>query len=93
MRCGNMEYIWIYLLVVNVLTFFIYGDDKARARRGAWRISERTLILMALFGGSVGALFGMSVFHHKTRHKKFTIGVPLILALQVLIGAILFFEF
>ncbi|MDD2979485.1 MAG: DUF1294 domain-containing protein [Hespellia sp.] len=87
-----MEYIWIYLLVVNVLAFFIYGDDKARARRGVWRISERTLILMALIGGSMGALFGMAVFHHKTRHKKFTIGVPFILALQVLIGAMLFFE-
>ncbi|MDO4452607.1 MAG: DUF1294 domain-containing protein [Lachnospiraceae bacterium] len=75
----------IYLLFINVIAFFIYGIDKRRARKGQWRISENTLLGVALLGGSVGALFGMSVFHHKTRKKKFNVGVPMILVMQVAI--------
>ena len=75
----------IYLLFINVIAFFIYGIDKRRARKGQWRISENTLLGVALLGGSVGALFGMSVFHHKTRKKKFNVGVPMILVMQVVI--------
>lgn len=73
----------IYLFIINVIAFFIYGIDKRRARKGQWRISENILLGVALLGGSVGALFGMNVFHHKTRKKKFNVGVPMILVMQV----------
>lgn len=79
-----VECFLIYLLVINVVTFFFYGDDKARARRGVWRISEATLLFLALIGGSVGAFLGIQFFHHKTKHKKFTIGVPVIFVLQMI---------
>ena len=68
--------------VLNLLTFALYGTDKRRARRGRRRISERCLLLFALFFGAVGALAGMYVFRHKTRHAKFVILVPLFLVLQ-----------
>lgn len=73
----------IYLILVNLTAFIMYGLDKQKAVRHKWRLPERTLIGIAVFGGSLGALIGMKVFHHKTRHKKFTIGVPVIIAVQV----------
>ena len=73
----------IYLIVINLVTFFIYGIDKLKAKRGKWRIPESMLLTLAVVGGSIGALLGMLVFRHKTKHKKFTIGVPLIIAAQV----------
>ena len=73
----------IYLLAVNAVTFIVYGIDKYKAKHDNWRISEATLLLLAVFGGSIGAWFGMKVWHHKTMHKKFTYGVPVILLLQV----------
>ncbi|WP_409969810.1 DUF1294 domain-containing protein [Bengtsoniella intestinalis] len=74
------------LLVWNLFTFFAYGWDKFKAKRGSnHRTSEKTLILLAVFGGSVGALFGMKIWHHKTLHKKFSIGLPVILIIQVAI--------
>ena len=72
-----------YLLGINLLTFFVYGIDKWKARRDKWRVPEATLLMLAAIGGSVGALLGMFVFHHKTKHKKFLIGVPLILLAQL----------
>ena len=72
-----------YLIIINILTFLVYGIDKWKARNGKWRISEATLLLLAVIGGSVGAWAGMSVWHHKTLHKKFRYGVPLILIIQV----------
>ncbi len=72
-----------YLIVINILTFLVYGIDKWKARNGKWRISEATLLLLAVIGGSIGAWAGMSVWHHKTLHKKFRYGVPLILIIQV----------
>ena len=72
-----------YLFIINVAAFALYGADKYRAQKHQWRIPERTLIGIALFGGSIGALLGMKVFHHKTRHVKFTIGVPLIIIIEV----------
>ena len=63
----------IYILIcINVMTFIIYGIDKWKAKKGSWRISEVTLLLLAVLGGSIGALLGMKVWHHKTMHKKFT---------------------
>lgn len=78
-----MRVLIYYLLGINLLTFFVYGIDKWKAKRDRWRIPEATLLMLAALGGSVGALLGMSVFHHKTKHKKFLIGVPLILLAQL----------
>ena len=75
--------ILIYLLVINAVTFFVYGIDKCKAKHAKWRISEATLLLLAVFGGSIGAWGGMKVWHHKTMHKKFKYGVPVIFILQV----------
>lgn len=72
----------IYLIVMNIIAFIIYGIDKWKAQKKRWRISEKMLLFLAIIGGSVGALAGMYTFHHKTLHKKFTIGVPLILVIQ-----------
>jgi uncharacterized membrane protein YsdA (DUF1294 family) len=65
------------------VTFFIYGIDKYKAKKSLWRIPESTLLLLAAVGGSVGAYFGMKVWHHKTLHKKFKYGVPIILLLHL----------
>ncbi len=76
-------YIAAYLVTVNIITFATYGIDKLKAKKGKWRISEATLLLMAVIGGSIGAWAGMKTWHHKTMHKKFTIGIPLLLFLQL----------
>lgn len=73
----------LYLLAVNLAAFALMGADKGRARRGAWRVPERTLFLPALLGGALGGTLGMRVFHHKTRHWYFRWGFPLLLALQL----------
>ena len=83
-----LKAIVIYLAAINVITFIMFGADKARAAQGRWRISESALILAALLGGSIGALAGMRIFHHKTRHRKFTVGIPVILALQIILMVI-----
>ena len=97
-----------YLIIINVVTFLVYGIDKAaskrgqshtrlsyaereqarpkvkvKAKRGYWRISEATLLILAVIGGSIGALLGMKIWHHKTMHKKFKYGLPLILLAQI----------
>lgn len=82
--------LWGYLILMNLIAFALYGIDKRRAKQGAWRISEYTLLLAALLGGSLGALLGMRYFRHKTRHRKFRYGVPLILLLQLGLGLYLF---
>lgn len=80
---GFHSTILLYLLIINVCTFFIYGIDKWKARRGMWRIPEATLLLLAAVGGSIGALLGMRLWHHKTMHLKFKYGVPLILIIHI----------
>jgi uncharacterized membrane protein YsdA (DUF1294 family) len=72
------------LLTLNLLTFIIYGIDKFKAKKAKWRIPESTLLLLAVFGGSIGAWLGLQVWRHKTQHKKFYIGIPMILTLQVI---------
>lgn len=74
-----------YLVSVNLLTFVLYGQDKRRARRGQWRISERLLLECAFAGGGVGAGLGMLLFRHKIRHMKFCLMVPLSILLWVVI--------
>jgi uncharacterized membrane protein YsdA (DUF1294 family) len=80
----------IYVIAINLIGFFIMGIDKRRAIRQRWRVPERTLFLIALLFGSIGMLFGMYVFHHKTRHTSFAIGIPAIMLLQFLLIALLF---
>lgn len=75
----------LYLLFINLLAFALFGADKRRAQNGRWRIPERTLFLAAILGGSIGAIAGMRIFRHKTRHKRFFIGLPVILAAEVLL--------
>ena len=72
-----------YLAAVNVLAFALMGIDKVKAKRGAWRIPEKVLFLSALIGGSIGAIAGMFVFRHKTKHLSFVLGLPAILLLQL----------
>ena len=78
----------LYLFAVNITAFALFGADKRKARRNAWRISEKALFLSAVLGGSLGAMIGMRVFHHKTKHWYFVIGIPAILVLQI-IGCVL----
>ena len=79
------QMIIIYLVVINVVTFFMYGIDKWKARKAKWRIREAALLGLAVLGGSVGAWLGMRVWHHKTLHKKFRYGVPAIIIIQLLL--------
>ena len=76
------SYIAYYLLAINAVTFIVYGIDKYKAKKAKWRISEATLLLLAVLGGSIGAWMGMKVWHHKTMHKKFKYGIPAILLIQ-----------
>ena len=78
-----------YLLAINAVTFIVYGIDKYKAKKAKWRISEATLLLLAILGGSVGAWVGMKVWHHKTMHKKFKYGIPAILLIQIALMAYL----
>ena len=73
----------IYLIFMNLLAFLLMGLDKSKARRNQWRIPEKTLFLSAILGGSIGAILGMQVFRHKTKHASFRIGMPCILILQL----------
>lgn len=88
-----MLYVICYLLIVNIVAFFLMGIDKKKAQTGAWRIPEKTLFLAAILGGGVGAIAGMQLFRHKTRHRSFVIGMPLILlAWVILLAALIYFH-
>ena len=78
-----MKYFLYYLLIINALGFLLMLTDKLLAKANCTRIRERTLFLVAMVGGSVGSLLGMYIFRHKTLHLQFTLGIPLILALQI----------
>ena len=80
-----MNYFFIYLLVINLLGLFAMGLDKHKAKKGKWRIPEKTLFLVALLGGSLGTTIGMHVFHHKTKHWYFKFGMPLIFVIQMIL--------
>lgn len=82
-----MENILVYyLILINVIAFIIIFIDKQKAIKHKWRIKESTLFLISILGGSLGTLLGMYTFHHKTKHKKFTLGIPFILVIQVVIS-------
>lgn len=78
-----MKYFLLYLLLINALGFLLMLIDKWKAKRGRWRIPEATLMGVAALGGSIGSLLGMYTVRHKTKHVKFTVGIPLILAVQI----------
>ncbi|MEG0899083.1 MAG: DUF1294 domain-containing protein [Oscillospiraceae bacterium] len=87
----SLEIVVIYILIIwNILVFSIYGIDKYKAQKGKWRISESTLIISAFLMGGLGAIFGMRIFHHKTKHLKFKILVPMALIINtaVILGAV-----
>lgn len=77
------QFITAYLVLVNAAAFVLMLADKQKARRGAWRIPEKTLLGIAAIGGSIGAILGMYLCRHKTRHAAFSLGLPLILAVQI----------
>ena len=84
-----MNIILYYLLAINIASFFLYGIDKYKAKKGRWRISEATLLMMAVIGGSIGAWTGMRLWRHKTMHKKFKYGIPVIIIIQVALAVYL----
>lgn len=86
----NLENIFlIYLAVINLTTFGVYGIDKLKAKKQWWRIPEATLLGLAVVGGSIGAMVGMRMWHHKTLHKKFKYGIPAIILIQIAAAAYL----
>ena len=86
-----LHIVLIYLVTINVVTFFMYGIDKWKAKKSKMRIRETALLGLAVLGGSIGAWIGMKVWHHKTLHKKFKYGVPAIIIIQLsLIGYLLY---
>ena len=78
-----MKLFILYLLIINAAGFLSMLLDKHKAKKNAWRIPERTLLAIACFGGSIGSILGMQLFRHKTQHFKFSVGLPLILAVQM----------
>lgn len=88
---GSFGWILTYLEIISLAALALMGIDKRRAKRGEWRVPENVLILSAVLGGSIGALAGMYLFHHKTRKKKFTVGIPVILAMQIFFSLLLIY--
>ena len=88
MKASHMTVLLLvaYVAIINTLAFIVYGIDKLKAKKGKWRIPESTLLLLAIIGGSIGAWFGIKVWHHKTLHKKFKYGIPLIVIIQIVIA-------
>ena len=84
-----MKYLFVYLLIVNAAGFALMLADKYKARKNLWRVPETTLMGVAVLGGSIGSLLGMYTVRHKTKHLKFTVGIPVILALQIVLGILL----
>ena len=87
---NSLTYLIGYIIFVNILGFALMGIDKRKARKNAFRIPEATLFAMAIIGGSLGSILGMQLFRHKTKHLLFIIGMPVILACQIIIGILLF---
>lgn len=87
-----MKWLLYYLSAINIIGVVIMGWDKIKARAGVWRIPENNLLLIALTGGSAGIYLGLRLFHHKTRHFKFTVIVPIVLLIQLIIIGWLFYN-
>ncbi len=80
----------LYLIAFNVVSLIVMGIDKNAAVKGLYRIPERTLMALAAFGGSLGAMLGMLIFRHKTKHKKFTVGIPLLMVFNAALSYVVF---
>ena len=85
-----VQFFIIYLVIINFLGFIIMGIDKLKAKRGSRRIPENTLFMFTILGGGVGTILGMYIFRHKTKKKKFTVGMPIILILEILLFILYF---
>ena len=85
------ETIIYYLIIINIVTFLVYGIDKLKAKKALWRIREASLLMLAILGGSIGAWLGMKVWHHKTLHKKFRYGIPAIIIIQLAVIGFFFY--
>ncbi len=89
-RYADMKYlILICIAVMSLTAFAAFGLDKYKAKTNRWRIRERTLFLLAILGGGIGAFLGMRVFRHKTQHPQFVIGIPVIMVIQLVIAAVI----
>lgn len=88
-----MKYLLVYLIIINALTLLFMLVDKVKAKRNLWRIPERTLLSLCALGGSLGGLLGMKLFRHKTLHLRFSIGIPVMLAVHVVILVFLVIRF
>lgn len=88
-----MKVFLYYFCVINLVAVFLYGLDKYKAKKDRWRIPEKVLIGIAMIGGSIGALVGMKMFHHKTKKMKFYLGVPVILILQAVLAVYIYVKF
>lgn len=93
LKAIGIKNIIIYLLVVNIIGFFAMGLDKWKAKRGSWRIPENTLFMFTILGGGIGTIAGIYAFRHKTQKKKFTIGMPVIFILEVILIIYLLYIF
>lgn len=80
----------IYIVAINIIGYVVMGRDKRKAKNHEWRVKERTIFMIGFLGGCIGILLGMKYFRHKTKHKKFIYGIPLILSIQLLIIAKIF---
>ena len=88
-----MIYFIIYLIIINIIAFLAMFIDKRKAKYGKWRIKEHTLFILALIGGSVGAIIGMYTFRHKTKKMRFVIGFPAILVCEIVLGIMIYNDF
>ena len=83
--------ICIYLFVINILGFLVMGVDKFKSKHNGWRIPEKTLFMFTVLGGGIGTIFGMYFFRHKTKKKYFTVGMPAIVILEIILVILLYF--
>ena len=83
-----MKIFLVFYIIMNLVTFILYGADKAKAKKGKWRIPEKTLILFAACFGGLGAFLGMKIFRHKTKHTSFRIIVPVCMIIQFILIAV-----
>lgn len=88
-----MKYFIIYLIIINLIAFLTMYIDKKRAKYGKWRIKEHTLFILAILGGSIGAIAGMYTFRHKTKKMRFVIGFPAILVCEIVLGIMIYNDF
>ena len=88
-----MKFILIYLLLINAAGFLLMLLDKQKARKNKWRIPEASLMTVAALGGSIGSLMGVYTVRHKTKHLKFTAGIPVILVIQIILAIFLYLHF